>query len=272
MSNQLRRNERGNTLMIALVVIIVIAVIGGAAWAVMQHNKKNPLSGASPATIAAANAAETACKTYYHDNNLCKFASSAVALTKTAYTATATTTSSGTTGSTTIKSDGKGNFALSGSSGGQSFDSIEIGTTVYIKNPTDGTWLKYGSAAPTVTNPASNVNFTFTAADAAKIQYKSLGTEKCGNLTCYKYQVIDAANTGTTQYVWFDTDSFTLQRWSSKDANGSSDLTFTYGAVTISAPSPVTDMSAAAGASGSGLTQAQIDALSQAAGSASTGQ
>jgi outer membrane lipoprotein-sorting protein len=71
-----------------------------------------------------------------------------------------------------------------------------------------------------------------------------LGKEACGKLTCFKYQVIDSTAPATTQYLWFDTKDYMMQRWSFKDANSSSDMVFTYQAVTIKAPSTVHDFDA----------------------------
>jgi outer membrane lipoprotein-sorting protein len=66
-------------------------------------------------------------------------------------------------------------------------------------------------------------------------------------LTCYEYQVSGAA-AGGTQDVWFDTGSYKLREWREADSAGNTtDMTVTYQPVTISAPSPVENFSAAAG-------------------------
>ena len=127
-------------------------------------------------------------------------------------------------------------------------------------------WTKYSSgSAPSTTNPSSDIKteFSDTSTPADKrIQYKSMGKEKCGKLTCYKYQVVDPASAGTTNYVWFDTKDYRLQRWYGKDANGTNDFVITYGSVKISTPSPVVDASAPSAAGGT-PSQAEINAAMQ---------
>jgi outer membrane lipoprotein-sorting protein len=80
---------------------------------------------------------------------------------------------------------------------------------------------------------------------ATGITYKNLGTEACGNLTCYKYQVTTATAAGAKQYVWFDTTSYQLRRWQYSDSStGTTDMAISYQPVTISQPSPVQPLSA----------------------------
>ncbi len=281
-----RRDERGFghavTIVLAVIVIAAIAAIG---WQVTKKNKTTPAATNTSTTAAVTNSAEASCNKVYHDTNLCKFAANSADFAKTAYTAVDTSVDAqGQTSSITIKSDGKGNTALTSTAAGQSFDSIEIGTTVYTKDPASNTWTKYTSNAPAVSNPASDIKTNFstsTTPAAQQIQYKNLGKTACGKLTCFKYQIIDPANAGTTQYAWFDTNSYRLQEYSSKGSDGSTNtFVITYGAVSITAPSPVTDASAAAssgtGASSSTPTAAQVQAAEQqaaaAAASAQSGQ
>ena len=278
-----RQDERGFghvvTIVLAVIVIAAIAVIG---WQVTKKN--NTIAATTPAnatTTVAANSVDASCNKVYHDTNLCKFAASSADFAKTAYTAVDTSVNAqGQTSNVTIKSDGKGNTALTSTAAGQSFDTIEIGTTTYTKDPTGSSWTKYTSNAPAVSNPASDIKASFsdsTTPAAQQIQYKNLGKTACGKLTCFKYQIIDPASAGTTQYAWFDTGSYRLQEWSSKAADGSTNtFVITYGAVKITAPSPVTDASAAAGtstgASSSTPTAAQIQAAEQQAAASQSGQ
>jgi len=278
MKTSIRQDQRGFghavTVVLAVIVIGAIAAIG---WEVMNKNKTTS-TPANATTTASTNAVDASCNKVYHDTNLCKFAASSANFAKTPYTAVDTSVDAqGQTGNITIKSDGKGNTALTSTAAGQSFDTIEIGNTVYTKDPTGNSWTKYTSNAPAVTNPAGDIKTDFstsTTPAAQQIQYKNLGKEACGKLTCFKYQIIDPASAGTTQYAWFDTSSYRLQQFSSKSADGSTNtFTITYTAVKITAPSPVTDASAASAtpnASSSAPTAAQIQAAEQQAAAAAS--
>lgn len=262
------KDQRGiGHAVLAVLIVVVVAAVGFAGYRVMQNNKKP-----AAAKTTAGKAVNSACLKVYNDQNLCNAAAVSTDFSKLAYTAvdTSVDASTGQTSKITLQSDGKGNTAFTTGSGSQSYSTVEIGSTVYTKLAGATSWTKYSSsAAPSTPNPSSDIKteFSDTSTPAAKrIQYKSLGKEKCGNLTCYKYQVIDPATPGTTNYVWFDTKDYRLQRWYGKDAQGTNDFVITYGSVTIKVPSPVVDASAPA-ATGA-PSQAQIQAAEQAAAAA----
>src|SRR6185503_19808218 len=75
------------------------------------------------------------------------------------------------------------------------------------------------------------------------ISYKSLGKEACGKLTCFKYQVFDKTQTASSQFVWFDTKDYRMQRYQMSDGKDTTDMTITYQTVKITQPSPVQDFS-----------------------------
>ena len=268
MRTHLRQNQKGSGLVlpIAAVVVVIIAVV-----ALMLLHKSGP---SKVLTTTAAKQTNSACLSIYNDKNLCAFASTATNFSKQAYTAVDTATDkSGTTSKFTVSQDGKGNTSVSGSSAGQSYDAITIGNASYIKQ--GDSWLKYANASNT-NNPASDIKPDFSDAKtpaAKRIQYKNLGKEKCGSLTCFKYQITDPSNAGATEYVWFDTSDYLLRQWSSKDSNGTNTFAITYSAVKITAPSPVTDVSSpssaasdSSAAASSGLTaeeQAQLQQYEQ---------
>jgi len=263
----IRKDERGTGhVAVAILAVVIIAAIGFVGWRVMNKNNTAATNTSTPAAVVS-NATETACNKVYNDKNLCKFASSAADFAKLPYTAVDTSVDAqGQTSSVTIQSDGKSNFSMTAGSGATAYSTVEIGSTVYVKSGTSTTWTKYTSNAPAVTNPATTIKPDFstsTTPAAQQIQYKKLGTEACGKLTCLKYQIIDPASAGTTQYAWFDTTSYRLQRWSSKTSDGSTnDFSITYSAVKISAPTPVT--AAPTATSTTGLTPAEAQALQQA--------
>lgn len=266
---KLQQDQRGIGLVAVVIIVVVIAAIGLVGWRVTKKSD----SGSSGNVVTRALggvAANAECMKVYHDGTLCKFATSAANFTKVAYVAVDTNTDAqGKASTINIQTDGKGNTASTVGSGAQAIQTVQIGNTSYIKQPGASTWLKY--TADTSNPPATNdIKTDFSNANtpaAQQIQYKSLGKEKCGSLTCYKYQLIDPSLPGTTSYVWFDTGEYRLQRWYSKGSDGTNDFTITYKAVTISTPSPVQDASASTGASGSTGTPsaADVQAAQQAA-------
>lgn len=229
-------DERGVALILEVVLIaIVLAAVGFAGYRVYS-SKKAKTSTTSGSTNATKAAAETSCLSAYHDNDLCKFASDSTSLEKQAYQATVNETQAGQSSTITLKNDGNGNTELSGTGNGATFNSIELSGVTYVE--TSGTWYKYpsGQSAPT-TDPTSTMDI---GVGSAGITYKKLGTEACGSLTCFKYQVSGTVTGGGTQYVWFDNKDYKLREWSATDASGNTtDMKVTYQAINITAPSPV---------------------------------
>lgn len=269
MSKSVYKDERGlGHAVVIILVVVVLSVIGAVGWKVMQNNKTSPAL-----STPAAKATNTACLKVYHDKLLCNVEAASSNFDKLAYTAVDTSVDAqGATSKFTISNDGKGNSSVTMAGGGQSFSSITIGTTNYVKN--GDSWLKYASTASTTTdNPSKDLktNFSDASTPADKlIQYKNLGKEKCGGISCAKYQVIDPATPGTN-YIWFSTKDYRMMRWYGKSTDGSTnDFVITYGAVKITVPSPVVDASAAAGAASGTPSQAELQAAAAAA--ASSGQ
>lgn len=266
MKKSIYKDERGlGQAVVIILVVAVIAAVGLIGWQVMQKNKTSNPASSSPV----AKATDTACLKVYNDKLLCNAAAASVNFDKLAYTAVDTSVDAqGQTSKITISNDGKGNTSMTMAGGAQAFSSITIGSTSYIKNSTDSSWTKYTSNAPAPTNPASDLKtqFSDTSTPADKlIQYKNLGKDKCGNVSCVKYQVIDPATPGTN-YVWFSSSDYRLMRWYGKGADGSTnDFVITYAAVKISAPSPVVDANAAASGTPSA---ADLQAAQQAAAAA----
>jgi len=250
MSFKHKSDQRGIAHLLFIVLgLVVVAAIGVAAWKVRSNNKNNSSSTGTSAktTVANNSAVESACNKSINDSVFCKFASHFSLAT--AYTTTITSTSATSGSSTmTLKADGKNNTSLTATSGGaESLASVTLNGTSYIKDESTGVWIKYpaSTSAPTSTDPTSNIKFSANDITANNTtSYKNLGKEACGSLTCYKYQVMDTGQAGTTSYIWFDTQNYQMRRYSATTADGTSDMTFSYGAVNITAPTPVQDFSA----------------------------
>jgi len=266
----LKNDERGIA-QIAVIAIVVL-VIGAAGFVGYRVMNKDKETKSNTVTKAEAKAASAACIKQYNDKELCKFTSN-YDLEKEPYKMTLTNTTGGQTSTTTMSSDGKGNSEVKAGSGEQEFAVITVGGFIYTKDPTDGKWLKTPTSTTsadtdTKKNPTADLKFDTDSTDAAsKITYKKIGKEKCGKLNCVKYQMIDSSTPATTTYIWFDTNDYRMQRYTSKDADGSSDMTISYQSVKISVPSPVKEASADGGdqaaAAAAAAAQAGFDAGGQ---------
>lgn len=238
------RNQQGFAHILLLVlVVVVLGVAGFAGWRIYKNNKdKSPADSATTAaTKTAAKSAQSTCEATHHDKDFCKFEAAMIAqpIDKIAFTAVLTATQDGTPSTMQFSQDSKGNTSLVAGE----LRSISYNGSTYVKMSGD-TWTKYPASASTpttTTNPTSDLAF---ANSLATTKFSKIGTEACGKLTCIKYKISDSTITaGTTQYVWFDTDSYKLREWSSTDSTGTTDMKITYEAVTITAPSPVQEFS-----------------------------
>jgi outer membrane lipoprotein-sorting protein len=260
------RNQQGFSPIFIVLILVVVAAVGFAGWKVSQ-NQKDSTSG-SGSTAALNSQAQDACLKEINDKNFCKFVGHFNL--NASYAATITSTDSkGTVSKIELQSDSKSNSMMvtKDGSGNETGAFVTLNNASYIKDVASGTWTKYtNSTTASDSNPTKDISIdTSDITEKNTVTYKSLGTEACGKLTCYKYQVVDTASPGTTQYIWFDTKNYQMQRWSSKDADGSTDMVFTYKSVNITEPSPVKEASSATSAPNA----AEINAALQAAQAAS---
>ncbi len=245
MIKKIQHDEKGVAqLLVVLLAVIVIAAVAFAGWEVTKNHKSSPVSSKSSSTTASTTA-DSSCLTTYHDNNLCKFAANSTVFDKSAFTATLKTDQQGTASTMTLENDGKGNTKLTTTGGGQTLNAITLNGNSYVQTNSTGPWMEYpsGATAPT-SDPTSSMKI---GVGSSGITYKALGTAACGSLTCFKYQVTDSATPNATQVAFFDNDSYKLREWQYNDGSGNTtDMTISYGAVTISKPTPVQSYTAPA--------------------------
>lgn len=246
MKVSLHSNERGiGQVVIIAIAVLVVAGIGLVGWQVTK--KKNDSSSSSSQKVVTDKEAVKACQEVFKDKDLCKFTGN-YSLDNVSYKMTLTTTGQSGNNSSTYLSDGKGNSSMSGTTNGEKTEFILLNKVSYMKDQSDGVWMKFPANDTTVpkettSNPTSSVKFD-TAKDKAAdstITYKKLGKEKCGKLTCFKYQMIDSTKPNNIDYFWFDTKDYRMQHFYSKDENGTTDMVISYEAVSIKAPSPTKD-------------------------------
>lgn len=122
---------------------------------------------------------------------------------------------------------------------------ISIGDTTYVKDYSDGKWWKQ-TVKPEVQkeeNVKEPEDFKKTFLEENPIEYKNLGQEACGNMTCHKYEQTFRDGSGTRTF-WFDTKYYLLRKEVSGFGEFSAEIVYSYDGIKISAPSPTKDVPA----------------------------
>lgn len=236
-----RAGERGVGHFGLILAVVVVLALGGVGYLVFTKNKNGGGSATLDSTVAEAikNA-----KCEYDDKELCKFFTGFKA--QKFYTVNYTSTDAdGKKSSSTIQWSDKKSHMKPDMGDGNIWETITIDNTVY-QRATDGTWWKSvnkpgNTASPTVDDYTPEYK---DDGDAQTIvsQYKQIGKEACGNLTCFKYQEMGPSAPGTTHYFWFDDKDYQLRRDRTEADGTVTESTYSYAKFTISEPSPVKEL------------------------------
>jgi hypothetical protein len=121
---------------------------------------------------------------------------------------------------------------------------ISIGDTSYVKDYSDNTWWKQTVKPEETTSEEApptpeDLKEEFMKEDPAL--YKSLGTEACGSLNCFKYEQTFKDTPGTRTF-WFDDKKYLLRKEISGYGEFSNTIEYSYDGISISAPSPTKDV------------------------------
>ncbi len=230
------RYKQSGVAPIALIVAVVL--IAAAAGGYFLINKGGVSIPGAPGLTLNPN-----CK--QNDPDLCKFINN-FKITNSYSAKSVSTDKSGTKSESTFESVGtdKSHIVLS-EAGKETFNVITIGDTTYTKDYSDNKWWKQKQPkAEKQLETQSNIKDTIAQTEAPedKTTYKKIVVEACGSRQCFKYQVIDPANTDTTDFLWFDNSEYLLRRERSESKDGSiTDTELNYSGVNISAPSPTKD-------------------------------
>ncbi|MCX6809591.1 MAG: hypothetical protein NTZ65_02485 [Candidatus Berkelbacteria bacterium] len=225
---------------LAIVIILVVLAALAVAYFVFFAKK----SGTS--IVNKIVPISSSCK--YNDPDLCKFINGWKEIKY--FSATTTSTFEGKEVKMTMKSVGSDKTQLTSYQGdNEDMNIVTIGNDTYTKDYTDGKWVK-STITPQSDSSANTIKdelqFNQKAEKAEdKTEYKKIGTEACGKLTCFKYQVIDPAITDSTEYILFDNKDYQLRKTISVDkSNNQSISEFSYSKISIDVPSPIKEEAA----------------------------
>ncbi len=127
-------------------------------------------------------------------------------------------------------------------------DMIMIDGITYVKDFKDGKWWREVPKkieGPTPTSAVEEPDDFKTEMLKKKdklIEYKQLGTEKCADLTCYKYQELDPENKEGARIFWFDNQRYLLRKEEYSFGEFTTTNEYSYNDISISVPSPVKDV------------------------------
>jgi hypothetical protein len=232
--------QRGFAHVIAIVAVIVML---GALGYVGFRAFSNKSIGDRAAEAVASIAASKECMDEYSDKDLCKFISSWNINEK--FKLESTTTFEGQTSKSVMTIDGESSYYMM--DGEFAMEVITIGDTTYTK--AGDTWWKQTAVKADEAEPVpSKDDFKFEEPKAETeekdlTKYVKVGKEACGDLNCFKYQVVDPKDAEMTEYIWFDDKDYLIRRTLSEDSDGTkSDSVFSYDNISVKVPSPVKEL------------------------------
>lgn len=228
--NKLHDNAGGVAHLALIVVgVVVLAGVGFAAYRVTSKDKQSSSDTSQTANVP--------CES--DDKDLCKFFSSWKASTKYRLVSTAPDGKK-----STFEIDGNKNRISMAVEAG-TYEVITIDKTTYTK--AGSTWYKQtakSSGEDLTQDYKIDLEEPKDEGTDTKDQttYKKIGKEACGNLTCFKYEVVNPATPDVKQYIWFDDNEYQLRRTRTENKEGATEMTFEYSGITVSEPSPVKEL------------------------------
>lgn len=232
----LPQDERGIGHLGLIFVIIALLAVGGIGYFVINKTKNDQKKSTGSLQEALKNA-----KCGYSDKDLCKFFTSYKAQKYDGVVSRSESDGKKTTTTVLTEGEDKTHFKVEGET---SYEMIVIGSITYIK-AADGTWWKKAVAGGD-TDPATDLEEDAKVeisepenTEQAKADYKKLDKEKCGDLTCFKYQQTSSSG---IHYIWFDDQDYLLRRTYGQTESFKADSTYSYQKVSIKEPTPVKEL------------------------------
>lgn len=202
-----------------------------------------------------------ACRYYIKDDNLCRYASQSEKTATNGKVITITETEGLNIATTTINFNSPDKYSIYTKEGNKLTDSIiNVGQTVYEKSETDANF-QYSTVDDNSNLLFNDTKYDFTRENSEDVRmfvdnYKYSSREKCGQLTCYKYEIKDSSNPSAETYIWFDTTDFILRKSLELDSNKSTTSLYEYKDVEIEAPDNATEASSGSEANTNQLEKA----------------
>ena len=228
-------------------VIGILLIVGAVVFFFMQKKSGPPVS---PEVKKAQQEILSQCK---YDKDFCKYAANGMVAMGSGYTMTSESTYEGKKTKMVMKSDGKENSeSTTFTDGKEQGRFISLNKVTYMKGPGETVWTEFPATKDETGKQTTNL-FDFESlkkelGDVTKevvdtLTVKKIGTEKCGKLSCTLFEMSDS-KFGSHTKIWVDTKDYLARKMEMESETGISTMTFDYGPVTITAPSPVKKMPA----------------------------
>jgi len=229
-----------------LVPVIAILLLLGVGGYFFLQRKSSPT--VSPEIKKAQQEMIANCK---YDAEFCKYAANGIVAMSSGYTMMSESTLDGKKQKMIMKSDGKENSeTVSYTDGKEEGNFISLDKTTYMKGPGETVWTEFPPTKDETGKPSTNL-FSFeslkkdlgdvTKEVADTLVVKKVGSEVCGKLMCTVFEMTEKVSNSTTK-IWVDTTYYYARKMEIKTKEGVSTMTFEYGPVTITKPSPVKKM------------------------------
>lgn len=231
-----KQEDRGISKVVIIVVAALVLSVGGAFIFLSQK-------GSLPMGMGGIVKAPLNPNCKYNDPDLCKFVNNWQGMSQYSVSYVSTSPDMGKMEGL-YEIDGETKFhMMSSQDGKENYNMISIGDTTYTKDYSDNKWWKQTLQKTEEDSSVESVKEEFDFGDNTEedtTTYKALGKEPCGNMTCFKYQVVMTDINDTVEYIWFDDKEYLLRKQRSEGPNNTvSESTFSYSGVRISEPSPV---------------------------------
>lgn len=247
----LNKNQVGLGIPLIIALVVVILGVAGGAYYMITKNGDSTSSTVNKE-------AEAECNKKTDDKDLCKFASNFTLGGD--YTAVIKGTSEGKTSQITVKYDGENYESTTEVDGVTTATMIYHDKATYIN--TEGKWIKYPASeetADTTGDLAQETEPDLELDDTDFPKYTKAGKEACGDLSCFRYDFADPEVPNSSYSMWFDDKEYKLRKIVSTGDEGSVEITYTYGDVTVTPPADYEELPSFG--DGTGLTDEQIQQL-----------
>jgi outer membrane lipoprotein-sorting protein len=223
---------------VLILAVVGVVLLGAGAYLFMTKQNGGSLSTAVPFMKPALNP-----NCSYNDPELCKFINNWQVQEN--YTVTSKSTLEGMNFESVYEMSGTDKFRMvSKQNGKEASNVISIGDTTYTLDYNDNKWWKYTvNPQDTSTSTTENMQeqFSFDEQSAQdNTKYTFVTKEVCGDLQCFKYEIVSPDTADMKQFMWFDDRDYLMRKMTVQTGNGeTNESVFSYNKVTITEPSPV---------------------------------